>query len=316
MGLHTLSDLRQLPRAGLARRFGASLLDDLDRALGLQPDPRRWLSLPAAFESRLELFARAETSDQVLAGAAMLLARLVAWAQARQARVGAFTLRMGHERHRQATVPATELHVALAEPALDAAHLQLLLRERLGRCQLVAPTLELQLRCHHLVAGPAPSGELFPTRASEAVGLVRLLERLRARLGDEQVQRLEPVADHRPEHANRSVAAQGAVPAMAAAAAGTAAARAASPLPHHRPAWLLPEPLPLSERGALPLLEGRPLQLVSGPERIESGWWDGAPAVRDYFIAQAEDGSLVWIYRGRLPTAAGEVNWFLQGRFA
>jgi len=38
MGLHTLSDLRQLPRAGLARRFGAGLLDDLDRALGLQPD--------------------------------------------------------------------------------------------------------------------------------------------------------------------------------------------------------------------------------------------------------------------------------------
>jgi protein ImuB len=38
--------------------------------------------------------------------------------------------------------------------------------------------------------------------------------------------------------------------------------------------------------------------------------------VRDYFIAQAEDGSLVWVYRGRLPRSPGEVNWFLQGRFA
>jgi protein ImuB len=220
---------------------------------------------------------------------------------------------MLHERQRQATAPATELHVALAEPALAAAHLQLLLRERLGRCRLAAPTLELQLHCRHLVAAPAPSGELFPTHASEAEGLVRLLERLRARLGDEQVQRLEPVADHRPERASRSLPAQAAVPGGAAARA--AALQVASALPHHRPAWLLPEPLPLAERGALPLLEGRPLRLVSGPERIEAGWWDGTPAARDYFIAQAEDGSLVWVWRGRLPAAAGEVNWFLQGRF-
>jgi len=317
MGLYTLSDLRRLPRAGLARRFGAGLLDDLDRALGLQPDPRSWLALPAVFDSRLELFASAETSEQVLAGAAVLLARLVAWAQARQARVGAFTLRMRHECRRQGTVPATELRVELAAPASDAVHLQLLLRERLGRCALAAPTLELQLHCHQLVAGPAPSGELFPTRASQDEGLLRLLERLRARLGDEQVQRLEPVADHRPERASRAVPAQG--PATTTAAVAAAAATvvlAASPLPHHRPAWLLPEPLPLAECGALPLLEGRPLQLVSGPERIEAGWWDGPPAVRDYFIAQADDGSLVWIWRGRLPAAAGAAGWFLQGRFA
>jgi protein ImuB len=312
MGLHTLSDLRQLPRSGLARRFGAGLLDDLDRALGLQADPRQALVLPAVFESRLELFARADTTEQVLHAAAVLLARLVAWAQARQARVGSFTLQMQHERRRDAATPATELQVELAEPALDAAHLQLLLRERLGRCELAAPTLELRLRCSHLVAGPAPNGELFPTRASVAEGLTRLLERLRARLGDAQVQRLEPVADHRPERASRAVPAHGIAPAVAA----EALALAGSALPLHRPAWLLPEPLPLAEREALPLLDGQPLQLVSGPERIESGWWDGTPAARDYFIAQVADGSLVWVYRGRLPGVPGDVNWFLQGRFA
>ncbi len=309
MGLQTLADLRALPRAGLARRFGAGLLDDLDRALGLQPDPRSWLELPARFDSRLELHARADSSGQVLHGATVLLARLVAWAQARHARVSAFTLRMLHERRREAAVPATELRVELAVPALAAAHLQLLLRERLANLVLAAPTLELQLHCDHLVAGDTPSGELFPTRASEAEGLTRLLERLRARLGDAQVQRLVPVADHRPEHASRALPVQGVT------AAGTAVAAAESALPLHRPAWLLPDPLPLAEREALPLLEGRPLQLVSGPERIEAGWWDGAPALRDYFIAQASDGSLVWVYRARLPGAPGDSPWFLQGRF-
>ena len=322
MGLHRLSDLRALPRDGLARRFGAELLDELDRALGRQPDLRRWVTLPARFDSRLELFARADSSEQVLHGASVLLARLVAWAQARHARVGAFTLRMRHERQRQAAVPATELQVALAEPSLAPAHLQLLLRERLAHVVLAAPTLELQLQCSQLVAGEAPNGELFPTQASEAEGLARLLERLRARLGDDQVQRLMAVADHRPERASRAVPAQGAAAvALSTAAAGPSTAAAAvaamsTALPLHRPAWLLPEPLPLAKRDTLPLLQGRPLQLLSGPERIETGWWDGEPAARDYFIAQADDASLVWVWRGRLPEVAGEVQWFLQGRFA
>ena len=344
MGLQTLADLRQLPRAGLARRFGEALLHDLDRAYGLQADPRRWIVLPAVFESRLELFARADTAEQVLYGAAVLLARLVAWAQARQSRVAAFTLCMQHEsrRHRgvDETPPATELHVSLAEPALDPAHLQGLLRERLSQLSLAAPTLELRLHCRHLVQASAPNGELFPTRASEAEGLTRLLERLRARLGDDHVLRLQAVADHRPERASRAVPVQSLPGSGSARGAGrsrsaAAAARLAEPaaahglgpdsvpglgadsaLPLHRPAWLLPEPLPLAERDALPLLDGRPLQLLSGPERIETGWWDGAPAARDYFIAQAHDSSLVWVWRGRLPAQHDEVNWFLQGRFA
>jgi protein ImuB len=318
MGLHTLGDLRQLPRAGLARRFGQGLLLDLDRARGVQPDPRTAIELPAEFNSQLELFTLAENTDQVLTGAAVLLARLVAWAQARHARVAAFTLRMRHERHRHAEQPATKLHIALAEPALDATHLQLLLRERLAHITLAAPTLELHVHCQHTAAGHAPNGELFPTRASHDQGLVRLLERLRARLGDAQVQRLLPVADHRPEHASRSVLAHGQT--QNKTPQRSHACHLPSYLPFHRPTWLLPEPLPLSDNSTHPLWEGRPLQLVSGPERIEAGWWDsGTPAVRDYFIAQTEDGCLVWVYRARLPTidqARGEANWFLQGRFA
>ncbi len=330
MGLQTLADLRALPRTGLARRFGEALLDDLDRAWGDRPDPRVWLQLPERFETRLELYTRADTADQLLHGAAVLLARLVAWAQARQSRVAAFTLCMHHERrHRDSAPPATELQVALAEPALDPAHLQSLLRERLDPLQLVAPTLELRLHCQHLVQASAPNGELFPSRAGAAEGLTRLLERLRARLGDAQVLGLQAVADHRPEHASRALPVQ-ALGTAPSGAAGIPKGRAADPpasaaiatpgplvpLPLHRPAWLMPEPLPLAERDALPLLEGHPLQLLSGPERIETGWWDGLPVARDYFIAQAHDGSLVWVWRGRLPAAQGEVNWFLQGRFA
>jgi len=310
MGLRTLGDLRRLPRDGLARRCGEALLDQLDRARGDRPDPREWLTPAPTFEARLELFERADSTAPLLHAAAVLLARLVAWAGAQHARIGAFVLAMHHERRHRAEAPAgeqTELTIALAEASNDAKHLHTLLHERLARLALPAPTLELRLRCDQLVHRAAPNGELFPTAAGAQEGLLRLIERLQARLGPQRVCRVLRVEDHRPE---RATAWQ---PALAAAAR-VSAWPAAPTLT--RPVWLLADAQALGERASRPVLDGRPLQLLAGPERIETGWWDGAPAARDYFIAQAHDGALVWIYRARLPLspAAGE-GWFLQGRF-
>nr|WP_242478688.1 DNA polymerase Y family protein [Rubrivivax gelatinosus] len=363
MGVHTLGELQALPRDGVARRFGTALLAELDQTLGRAADPREPLVPPAVFESRLELFARADTAAQVLHGAGVLLARLLAWAQARQVRIAAFTLVMHHDRHRGDAPPATRLRLELAEASLDPGHLQLLLRERLGRLELVAPTLELELECHETLHAPAPNAELFPSRQGQAQGLVRLLERLRARLGDEQVLRLVPQPDHRPECGARLLplqaapgraarvasgparpaagalrrpappaAAKGVSPAPAPAAPADPAqalvasllARAAPVVPEaarrrraalHRPVWLLDTPQPLPERQERPQWLGRPLRVLAGPERIESGWWDGALAVRDYFVAQAEDGALVWVYRERLPADDAAGGWYLQGWF-
>jgi protein ImuB len=234
MGLRTLGELRRLPRDGLARRFGEQLLAAVDRARGERADPREALELPAQFEARLELFERADSCEQVLHGAAVLLARLVAWAAAQQARIGGFVLAMQHEpRHRAADAPTqTELAIALAEASNDAAHLQVLLRERLVQLPLPAPTLELRLHCRQLQRSAAPNGELFPTPAGAGEGLVRLVERLQARLGPDRVQRPVLIADHRPE---RGTAWQPALPAGPAAAP-----TAPTPLtPLTRPVWLL-----------------------------------------------------------------------------
>ncbi len=331
MGVHTLAQLRALPRAGLARRFGPALLQALDRARGEAPDPRTWVGLPDTFDARLELHARADTGEQVLHGARVLLERLVAWARAHRARVRSCVLAMPHERSRRAEaadIPATTLTLVLASPSDDAAHLATLLRERLAHTALAAPTLELRLRCDDLARVEAPSGELFPMHGSTHEGFTRLLERLQARLGVQGVHALHAMDDHRPERATGVVPVGGEGLAHAGmagragsrrAAAGSAPdTPAATPAPARltRPAWLLPEPQALPERQHQPLLDGRALQLLAGPERIEAGWWEGTPALRDYFIAQAHDGALVWIYRLRLPREDEPGGWFLHGRFA
>ena len=55
--------------------------------------------------------------------------------------------------------------------------------------------------------------------------------------------------------------------------------------------------------------------LRDGPERIESGWWDGADVRRDYFVAENPRGETMWIYRDhRYGIDDGE--WFLHGVFS
>ena len=55
IGCTQWGQLRALPRGGVVRRFGAPLLDALDRAYGLKPEVYHWLMLPDVFEAQLEL---------------------------------------------------------------------------------------------------------------------------------------------------------------------------------------------------------------------------------------------------------------------
>ena len=53
-------------------------------------------------------------------------------------------------------------------------------------------------------------------------------------------------------------------------------------------------------------------QILSGPERIESGWWDGGDVRRDYYVVRCASGERAWAF---LPAGAAE-GWMLHGWFA
>jgi protein ImuB len=128
--------------------------------------------------------------------------------------------------------------------------------------------------------------------------MAALVERLRARLGEERVFGIAPVAGHRPECATRQIPVGNSIPA-------------ATP---PRPFWLLAQPESLAEIAGRPHRRG-PLRLLAGPERIESGWWDQQEGVgdvrRDYFIALTQDERWAWVFR-ELKSPGG---WFLHGWF-
>jgi protein ImuB len=47
-----------------------------------------------------------------------------------------------------------------------------------------------------------------------------------------------------------------------------------------------------------------------GPERIETGWWRGQDARRDYYAVTTQLGTRFWIFRRR-----DDGRWFLHGCF-
>jgi protein ImuB len=53
------------------------------------------------------------------------------------------------------------------------------------------------------------------------------------------------------------------------------------------------------------------LRLVSEPERVETGWWDGAEVARDYYRALDRYGVWLWVFRERTEPH----QWFLHGVF-
>lgn len=322
MGIRTVSELLALPRAGLARRFGAALLAEIDRARGLRPEPRAWHRAPAAFHARLELLAQVDSADALLFAARRLLAQLAGWLAAHQAATCGLALAAQHDDR-----PATTIMLQLADASRDLDRFTVLLRERLSTIQLPAAVHTLALACDAVVPLAPSSGQLFATTADARGSLARLIERLQARLGRERVQRLLPVADHRPEHAYR-VELVDALPAETAAdrrsrqTATGSGRRPALPSSHSglpgrgglpRPLWLLREPLPLIERDHRPYHYG-PLRLRAGPERIEGGWWDMRLVQRDYFIAEGDDAALYWVFLAR-GTEDSPPTWYLHGRF-
>ncbi len=122
VGAHTLGDCMRLPRAGLARRFGQGLLDEIDRALGRLPEAREFFVPPPSFLRRLELPAQVHEAEALMFAARRLLPELEGYLNLRQAGVQGFELVCCHEDVADTVVkaglrPAHPRHGAHAAPA-------------------------------------------------------------------------------------------------------------------------------------------------------------------------------------------------------
>lgn len=283
MGLRQVKQLLALPRATLARRFPAAVLHHLDTLLGLQP-LALGSYLPAdEFDTRIEFNFEVQSQQALLFPLRRLLADLNAFLAGRDCSVQQFMLYLQHRALDDTCIP-----VGLLTPERDAQLLFEVVRSRLEQLQLPAPVLALRLLARDLPAFTPQHPTLLIERPQQSQPWDQLRERLRARLGDQAVYGLVAQADHRAESSWRRDT-QGAGQAHVQLGA--------------RPGWLLPEAQPLDD--LLP-------EMLAGPERIETGWWDGADQRRDYYVVRTRDGRVAWAWQA----VDGSGPLMLQGWFA
>ena len=286
IGARHVGDLVRLPRDGFARRFGAGTLAILDQALGRVPDIREPLQPPPQFRADLDLNYEIEAAPVLLHPARILLREFSGYLLATQQGVLRWRLELT-DRDRG----VTRVDLGHGEATREFSRLERLLEQKLETVQLPAPVQHIRLLARHMETASGRAQGLFRD-AAETSRWEELVECLRARLGDEAVESLETLPDHRPELAMRR--------------GEPGEAMATESLSARRPLWLLPQPgrLPAGPHGP------RGLTLLEGPERIESGWWDGIDVRRDYWRARDRDGRLCWVFHDQ---RGGD--WFLHGYF-
>ncbi|MBO9469185.1 DNA polymerase Y family protein [Endozoicomonas sp. G2_2] len=269
-GLREIGELLSLPSAMLHKRYGAELLEYLDRLHGFRPHGLACYRPPQRHITRHELFGAVESVQGLAFVLRRVFIELGAVLRGAGAAIQTLKLALIHDQ-----APTTRLTLHLSAPSRSADHFERIAQYRLARLDLVAPVLEIGLATDQLrpVEPDQQTIEHDNSAAPTPGHWPAVLDRLRARLGHDAVYWLHAPADHRPERASCRAEQPTDSPTPSAAP---------------RPLWLIEPPRPAPAN----------LRFISGPERIETGWWDEATSVRrDYFRAVDGNGRQLWVYR-------------------
>lgn len=285
MGMRKVGEIVRVPRHELTKRFGIELTDYVAQLTGDRPDPWEAERPPESFSERLHLIEPARGKDETLEPMEHLAELLSTWLArlnlgVRRLCWGVYTFEGD----------GASFEVGFEQPRHEVTDVMAITRLRMESVELPGEAMTITLDAlrvanrdskwverdvlGQVLARPAPPREL--------------LERLTARLGSDALQRFCILDDHRPEFAW--------MPRPAHDSSGDAIA---VPARGRRPLWLLEPPTPVRHDH---------LRIVSGPERIQCGWWEREQR-RDYFVAQDRDETWCWCFRD----AQG---WFVHGYFA
>lgn len=345
MGLKTIGQLRPRERKPLQARFGLSLLERLDQALGLLEE-RMTPRLPIAERYAERRFVDPiGLMDDVLMTAHDLAIQLAIRLEAEGLGGQAFHLFLYRVDHK-----VMSLSVNSARLTRDPEHITKLFSNRSERLE---GEYDAGFGIDMIRLAVSSMGELDGVQLGAFASqdgtedLDQLHDRISSRLGTLAVLRTQFVQSHVPERAARLVPALAHVP--------TASVR--PPLDLVRPLRLLPRPELVAINAEVP--DGLPASMIwrrvgyrlvkaSGPERLGAEWWrsgqrlqlvpphvpklpepgekpeqppyipdlvllDPDSMTRDYYNAEDAEGRRFWIYREGL---YGETRWYLHGFFA
>ncbi len=318
LGFRRIGELMHQPRAPLVARFGTSLIERLDQALGRVAEPLTPLQPPPCYRAQATFAEAIMTQAHVIEAAVRLMRPLMRDLERDSA--GIRVLRLLLFRVDGEVLP---LEIGLAAPTRDAAHIARLLAMRLERLPAgLEADFGFEAAALHVMAAerivPRQSSLDTADAAGDQEYLAALIDRLQHRLGPGSGQRLYPRQSHIPERAVVARRADEDVvpdwqietpagsrpPLMLASPEETADIMATVPEgPPRRFRW----------RGVL-----HEVAHAEGPERIAPEWWHPGPreSERDYYVVEDTAGRRFWLYRaGHYGAVQGAPRWYVHGVF-
>lgn len=302
MGLRTLADLQTIPRGDIAQRFKASLLDTLDQITGQKYHAERYISPPKVFLAHKRLNQGVENLEHFYPLVIVLIEELCRFLQLHQLRCLQMLWTLDYTNKQHITI-----ELSLSDFSQSVRSLYELTRLKFETLTLAAPVETVNLRCDRFSQLNVQSMALFSESAATNNDRQQLLDKLKAKLGEKAIHRLQLNDCYLPEQQSHSHPISS---YSMCTQEGKAHDQKTLENRHPAPLWVLNKPRPLYPRqGQLLLNSGQPLTLLGSRQRIDSHWWQQRQR-RDYYLAEEDSGALHWVYFDHR-----KQTWFLHGHF-
>ena len=292
MGIYYIFDLEKLPKDGIIQRFGKKLIENIEKALGNSPDPQKKFVPQKNFSLLTNLPYFIHNSENLLYLLNFPLQKITRYLSEKNIGLTRLEIILKNNNYSAHTI-----NIAISQPSRNKKHILFLIREKLKNAKIKFSFNAFSTTITETSILDNTTKSILPTCDFNDTPNIKIIEKIRTRLGRNSLYAISLNPDFRPELAwNRSE------PEMKISKIRVELIR---------PFWLLPNPKFIEMRNEKLWINGE-LSILDGPERIESGWWDHREIKRDYFIARNTQGSHFWIYREYKITNI----WHLHGIFS
>lgn len=301
IGLTTLGELRNLPRASIAKRYSKSCLAQLDQIYGTLEDLQTYILPQKEFIAERHYLSGLESVAMLEQPTLELLTEFQHFLRNQQLHSEGFHWRFFHFNKTHSSI-AIELSAAHSQVDIFFKLTQLQLHQH----QINSPIETIRLHSDRLLKAKLRSQALFNEHGTHNNDDAHtLIDTLVTRMGKNRLYQVQLLDDHLPE------CRQGLNPVTPSRLKPTH--KVGEPIQpreltksaqedSHLPLWLLPTPQRLNH------FQRQAMSLLSSAYRIDSHWWQQRQQ-RDYFIAHDSQGHH-WIYFDHQ-----QKSWFLHGHY-
>ncbi|PKH56181.1 hypothetical protein CXF83_11670 [Shewanella sp. Choline-02u-19] len=295
IGVTSFAALCTLPDKELGRRFGPKLLQLLAKISGAIPHPLTYFEPEETYLQKLSLLYEVELMQGIVFPLGRMLKEMASYLKQRQLAIQQLKLTLIYRDSERSQLDII-IQYPFAEHRSD--NLLSLCRMQLERVTLYQPVVEMVISVDKFVPITIANDNWFgPQQAAQgqrSEKALRLMALLQARLGSDKVKGLLATSAHLPEESwqatDLSATSQEHRPVIKSL-------QQLSDLGHPttglsvgacRPSWLLTTP----EMISIEMIE-----LLKGPERLQTHWWQEPAICRDYYIASHQLGGLCWVFK-------------------